>query len=508
VLKIALPAHVIGDTLFEKKSLPNLHLAAFNKMPEDAIDSPFGEPESSLIDPLAVVENFCLAAVTVIVGLDLLERAVPVVAQVLGSGARPMAWGETLAVLLFTISLQCTQPRSPRAIRLAGMAISILPVVWSAVELVKAAVAGGTILVHGSATAMITPQAAVCFALLGTGAVLTRLNGRFAGMTADFLTFCMAFVVAVLATGHLMGSLPFYGPAGVFVTSGETLLCASFFALVIFIRRATHGGVFAILMGSGIGSKIARVLAPFVALLPYFREAVRAHLFSLRRMPSHYTTSIMATMIMFMTIFALMYVAWRMNTMEAEIQRLSLRDPLTGLNNLRGFRLLADQALLMAYRSDLPFSVLYLDVDNLKQINDAMGHQAGSEFLAEMANILREVFRETDVMGRLGGDEFAVAGQFGSTGIEEAAMRLRQLATERNLKTNREFGLSFSIGWVTLDAGKREPLADLLARADEEMYKEKRRRKALRAVNAAVGQEPSFPIFSPRPGNNPEYENN
>jgi diguanylate cyclase (GGDEF)-like protein len=492
--------------------VPDLHLAAPKTMPEDTLGLPVGEPESSLIEKLAIAENFSLAVVTVIVLLNLLGRAEPVLVEIAGKRARPMTWGETLAALLFTVSFQCSQPRSRRRVRLTGMAISILLAVWSAAELLRTMIeAGGTVFVHGSATAFITPQAAVCFVLLGTVAVLVGVDGKFTGPTIDFLTFCMAFVVAVLVTGHLAGSLHIFGPVTMFITSGETLLCVTSLAAVAFCRRALHGGIFAILTGPGIGSKIARVLSPFLILVPYIREGLRAHLFSLQRMPAHYTIAIMATAIMSITMFALMYVAWRMNVMEAEIQELSLRDPLTGLNNLRGFRLLADQALLMAYRSSLPFSVLYVDVDNLKLINDALGHQAGSEFITEMANVLREVFRETDVVGRLGGDEFAVAGQFGRSGVAEAAMRLRQLATERNLRSGRKAGLSFSIGCATSSSGKRESLSDLVARADEEMYKEKRRRKAL-GTGKIEAKEPSNPVFASGLGNGPnglpEYENN
>lgn len=482
-------------------------------MPENVLVLAFGEPETSLTDQMAVAENFCLAAVTVIVALDMLGRAVPSLAEIFGTGARPMTWGETIAVLLFTLSFQCTYPQSGRLARLTGIAISILLAFWSVIELLRAMVEGGhSILVHGSPAALLTPQAAACFVLLGTSTVLTGASGKFTGAVADFLTFCMAFVAIVLATGHLIGSFPLFGSEKAFITSGQTLLSVLFFAAVVFIRRALHGGVFAILMGRGIGSKIARVLLPFLILTPYIREFVRADLFSLRWMPAHYTTAIMATGIMFITMFSLMYVAWRMNALEAEIQGLSLRDPLTGLNNLRGFRLLADQALLMAYRAALPFSVLYVDVDNLKQINDALGHQTGSEYLTEMAVILREVFRETDVVGRLGGDEFAVAGQFGGTGISNAAMRLRQLAAKRNVKADRKARLSFSIGSATSRSGNRESLSDLLARADDEMYKEKRRRKALGTGETDAAAYSSEPVLASVPGNDPdalpEYENN
>jgi diguanylate cyclase (GGDEF)-like protein len=129
----------------------------------------------------------------------------------------------------------------------------------------------------------------------------------------------------------------------------------------------------------------------------------------------------------------LLFLAWRINNMEIKIHNFSLRDELTGLYNLRGFHLLAEQSLRLAYRNQLPFSVLFIDLDNLKQINDSLGHSTGSAFLAETGVILRGAFRETDVLGRIGGDEFAVAGQFGQMAISLAAQRLRKTTVQRKM---------------------------------------------------------------------------
>jgi diguanylate cyclase (GGDEF)-like protein len=131
----------------------------------------------------------------------------------------------------------------------------------------------------------------------------------------------------------------------------------------------------------------------------------------------------------------------------------------------------------MAHRSDLPFSVLYIDVDNLKQINDSFGHTTGSEFLTETAKILEDTLRETDVLGRIGGDEFAVAGQFSQESIALVAQRLDASSAQRNTWPGRRLPLSFSTGYVTTDNGRRESLDDLLAKADQAMYREKRRKK-------------------------------
>jgi diguanylate cyclase (GGDEF)-like protein len=175
----------------------------------------------------------------------------------------------------------------------------------------------------------------------------------------------------------------------------------------------------------------------------------------------------------------LLFLAWRINRMEAEIRDLSLRDALTGLYNIRGFRILAEQSLRMARRSDEPFSVLFIDLDDLKLTNDMLGHQAGSELLIETGEILKDTFRETDVFGRIGGDEFAVAGQFSLSAISHAAQRLEEAAEVRNAHAGRTMGLHFSMGYVTTDAEMQESLDELLAKADEAMYEEKRRKKVL-----------------------------
>lgn len=463
-----------------------------NCMMHDDFDMRTGGPDGSLVEKTAAAENFALAVVTVIVAFNLLGYAVPALAGIFGEGSRPMAWGETVTVFLLTASIQCYQSRFAKGMRRFGLAISILAATWPAFELLRMLRAGGDLLVHGNVRDVITPQAAICFVLLGTAAALVETRGRVASAIADSLTFCMAFVIAIIVSGHLIGSFAFFGPVTDFITSGQTMLCVAVLAAVIFLRRSLSGGIFGILTGSGIGSKIARVLTPIMILLPYSREGLRAHLFSLRRMPTHYATAILATVAVAIAMALVMYLAWRMNELETEMQGLSLLDPLTGLHNLRGFRLLAEQALLMAHRSGQPFSVLYVDVDNLKQINDALGHQMGSDFLTDTAAILRAAFRETDVLGRIGGDEFAVGGQFSYEGIAESALRLRQMATERNLETARKVGLSFSVGFVTSNVGQRESLATLLSRADEEMYKEKRRRKALGGGKLGLPDRPLF----------------
>src|SRR6202012_203275 len=104
-------------------------------------------------------------------------------------------------------------------------------------------------------------------------------------------------------------------------------------------------------------------------------------------------------------------LTWRISDLERNIQDLSLRDELTKLYNRRGFLLIAEQARKQAKRTETPFAIVFVDLDNLKKINDALGHDVGSELLCDLAMTMTAVFRESDTVGRIGGDEFVVAGE-------------------------------------------------------------------------------------------------
>jgi diguanylate cyclase (GGDEF)-like protein len=274
--------------------------------------------------------------------------------------------------------------------------------------------------------------------------------------------------------GSILGGLRLFGDTqpdevAPLTTALLTLLAASAAA-----RRAEYGSL-SIFVGRGLGSRIARVILPVVMLLPVSRELMRARFIRHHVFPEHYAAACLAAAGTMVALGLLLWVSWQLRRLEWEIQSLSLRDELTGLYNLRGFHLLAEQSLRMARRSRLPFSVLFVDVDNLKLVNDRLGHAAGSQLLVQAAEFLKVNFRETDVMGRIGGDEFAVAGQFSAHAIEMAENRLELDTLGRELSDTPS--LSLSMGHVTADPKRIESLQDLLDRADAAMYERKRLKK-------------------------------
>jgi diguanylate cyclase (GGDEF)-like protein len=164
---------------------------------------------------------------------------------------------------------------------------------------------------------------------------------------------------------------------------------------------------------------------------------------------------------------------------EAEINALSLAigDELTGLSNRRGFELLGERLLAAARRLALPLTVVYADLDNLKPINDRLGHEAGDRALAEAGRLLEESLRGSDVIARLGGDEFG-AILVGAAAVEAELVRARVDAalSQRNAEA-ADFDLAFSLGFEESLPGDERPLADLVAAADAAMLVAKAERK-------------------------------
>ena len=171
--------------------------------------------------------------------------------------------------------------------------------------------------------------------------------------------------------------------------------------------------------------------------------------------------------------------------MEDELRTLSLTDELTGLYNRRGFFTLAEQQLKLANRLRKGISLLSADLDNLKVINDTLGHKEGDRALIDAADILRESFRDSDIIARIGGDEFIVLFTGNAIGDAEGlALRMQKNLAAHNSKDNAKapgsYVLSISAGISYYNPEFPCSLDELLAQADKLMYEQKRsKHKAL-----------------------------
>jgi two-component system cell cycle response regulator len=159
---------------------------------------------------------------------------------------------------------------------------------------------------------------------------------------------------------------------------------------------------------------------------------------------------------------------------KAELKSLSLTDDLTGLYNRRGFLTLARQQIKIAHRLKKRLLLIYTDMDNLKWINDTLGHKEGDRALKEMAEIMSNTFRASDLVARMGGDEFAVLGlEEAEADFSKIRFRLQQKIAPPGKESARPYRLSFSMGFVQYDPERPEDIDELLARADKLMYVEK-----------------------------------
>jgi len=161
--------------------------------------------------------------------------------------------------------------------------------------------------------------------------------------------------------------------------------------------------------------------------------------------------------------------------LQEKIRAMSVTDELTGLYNRRGFFTLAERELKIANRHKIKMFLIYVDLDNLKEINDTFGHLKGDMVLIEMAKILRGTFRQSDIIARIGGDEFS-AVLIGTTEAyaETIISRLRKNIDILNEKINQGYKFSISTGIACYDPESPSSIVELLNHADKSMYEQKR----------------------------------
>jgi diguanylate cyclase (GGDEF)-like protein len=151
----------------------------------------------------------------------------------------------------------------------------------------------------------------------------------------------------------------------------------------------------------------------------------------------------------------------------ADLEELTLTDPLTGLGNRRGLERDLARAMLRSRRLDHPLALLYLDVDDLKVVNDRFGHGSGDETLRVVGHVTRSCSREgTDSGYRVGGDEFVLIVLAGRSGAEVLARRIQQGFLARSPHES-----TLSLGVVEWDGA--QTAGELINEADRRMYQNK-----------------------------------
>jgi two-component system, cell cycle response regulator len=162
------------------------------------------------------------------------------------------------------------------------------------------------------------------------------------------------------------------------------------------------------------------------------------------------------------------------NEIREKLRQGSITDELTGLKNRGGFDTLAEHTLKIATRKRQRLVLLFVDLDSMKSINDSLGHAEGDAALIDVASLLKETYRDSDLVGRIGGDEFCVLLIGSDREAQTSVKRLQKAVEGHNRTANRPYELSLSIGMAAFSPDAPCSVADLMNKADQAMYEDKR----------------------------------
>ena len=185
--------------------------------------------------------------------------------------------------------------------------------------------------------------------------------------------------------------------------------------------------------------------------------------------------------------------------LQADLDNQANHDPLTGALNRRAFSIIAEKAMAQSFRYEKPLSILMMDLDNFKQINDLLGHNAGDVLLCRFVTVADQILRDEDIFCRFGGEEFVAL--LPSTAAEKALVAAERLRTAFSIESTGDstsFAVTVSIGIAEL--GEDEDIESLLRRADTALYQAKDNgrncceviKDIQKETNNVRGQQPIF----------------
>ena len=463
--------------------------------------TPAEQPDTRLINGLAWAKNLALIVSAPLAFVILLAWLLPILANELPEGWSLMKANTALVTLLSALSLVLSSPLGKER-RLSGRFLALLVFVIAATAL----------LAHGTGHAYsletwlaadrlsehpgrMSAQTATFFLLLASALILDVTRGpKWLSLILDGVTLVLLVIVLVIMAGYLFGALNLVGQSPQIRTAPQTLIGMALLAFSLFVHR-TQAGCFAVFVGRGLGSRIARMALPLAVLLPFLVIGGGAYSTLSGWLSIPFAAALVISMTSLLLFVFVVLMARRINELERELRALSLTDELTKVYNRRGFYLFGEHALYEGQTADMPLTILYFDLDGLKSVNDTLGHDAGSQLVQDFAHLLLITFRRSDVVARVGGDEFAVVAREPEPEILQALKRLNAAIVVENEKPGRRYRISYSMGSVTSQPSGEETFDELVARADALMYERKRIRKATEAHGVIVSDDGSSPML-------------
>ena len=274
------------------------------------------------------------------------------------------------------------------------------------------------------------------------------------------------FLIAPLAFGASAVLTPGYLAAAIVLAAA-----GSMYAAVLLERRMIGAGLVAfVLFGLAISNvSTATVLQRTLASgsFPVEMLTVNAVLYAFGALGVHLLVFEDMT-------YELRVTNRRLETAREELLQAAITDPLTGCHNRRFLDQVIDRELQRHTRFKLPMSLLFVDVDRFKAVNDSLGHDAGDRVLQHVARFLKRHIREADYVFRYGGDEFLVMITCTGEEARRKSALLKSAFEAAPGAVNMPPGIGLSVGSIEVPGGTTD-LAPLLHEADKRMYEDKKR---------------------------------
>ena len=344
----------------------------------DPLKTLSSRPDLKVVARLASLQMVSLALVALTAGTVLCAWLIPALATLLPHGWSLMKANTALCLLLSTGNLTLSRNRQTARHLMLGriLAAAIVVIAGSVLfEHLTGKTSGFDTLLAADPTSTIPGrmalQTSVFFILLGVTSLFARARKSPISNMVDVLTLAIVVLTLVILAGYCFGAAGLFGQSADTRTSPHTLVCM---ALLVFVKvgRRAESGHFSVLLGIGIGSRIARAVLPFALLLPFLMVSGSAYTTRQGWLSAPYAAALSASVISIALFALVILMAGRINALERDLRDMSLTDELTGVLNRRGFNLLGEQAVLQAQLDQSALTVLFFDLDGLKQVNDSL----------------------------------------------------------------------------------------------------------------------------------------
>ncbi len=327
------------------------------------------------------------------------------------------------------------------------------------------------------------PETAVQFAIGALWLLLYDVHGRLWGWLATLAMTAISAIALVFLIAYLF--------AGGYLWHANGVQAISVQGLIAFLLLVTAGAALRperwwlrpFVLSGAVGVACRRALPAAIAV-----PLIGGFIFQLAARQQDYSLTLELALVVLAEGVALTLAGLstarvlgaletERDRLEGELRLMADHDPLTGVWNRRRFRQEIERIWQRAQRYGDSAALLMLDVDRLKELNDAFGHQAGDAALKTVAGVLSARLRPGDAVGRLGGDEFGIALERVDRARAQTVADdlMREIASAPFLESERSLRISASVGVGMIDAATAD-VDDVLAHADRAMYAVKARR--------------------------------